>query len=159
MDPTVLPWLSSVFGPETSSVLAASGMEPPPIMQTPPAPPGWDTVHPAGEFGALPGASPAPAPMPLNSGFNGSGAPLAPPEPTAARPTTNLNQLTGALRGMVPPQVPPAQKVSTPAAPPRAAIKSGDFLNLMNMLNAGNAMKTPEVPYGLGRALSGRAFG
>lgn len=138
-----LSWLTSLFGPAAPDVMAGAGMMPP--------------VQPAA------GVS-----------FAGAGAPQVSPDfpPAAPAPQSGTvwdpvdspgvtqqgpNPLAAALRGVAAPQVPAAQRVSTPAAPRLDAIKGGELLTLLMMQGDGGVpggRKINPLPGTLGQALN-----
>lgn len=65
--------------------------------------------------------------------------------------------LLAALRGVVGPQVPAAQRVATPHQPQRAAIRGGELLALLEGLRpVAQGYRPPTYPSTLGAALGGR---
>lgn len=111
---------------------------------------------------ALPPARPDSAPAGgFYGGSPGSNAALKPVDGGPQTQPGAGNALTSALRGVVVPKPPDAQKVSTPAAPrPTAAIKGGELLQLLELLNAssnaGAGNQALKLPSTLGGALGAR---
>lgn len=135
MDPMVA-WLTSTFGQGAPDVAAAMGV-PPPMG------PSIDQMN---------GVAPS---------MGGAPTSVWDPQPAAAQASaTNpqgANQLTGALRGMAAPQVPAAQKVSTPNAPKVGDIKQGELLAMLLAASEGGmagGRKVGALPGTLGQALS-----
>lgn len=142
------------------------------------APPGGEAMPFAAEPAAMP--TPIPVPRPVQAPVPSLGASLEPNigaqtadgtgiqgvapyagVETMPKAQPNLNQLTGALRGMVPPVVPAAQKVGTPAAPRLADIKGDQLLQLLMLAQSGGGLgdggrKQLAMPSTLGQALGGR---
>lgn len=181
MDPTILPYLMRMFGPNLSTMLAGSGAMPPPPDQGPPL----SGMGPAKDTSQVPGLPPS-APMSgtgmgaadeAGAALSGPGGPagftpqgpelpgdysgspatnpnLAPVGPAPAAPASGVDKMLGALRGVTVPKPPEPQKVSTPANPGRAPASAPqqNIMQLLSMMMAGH----PTAPMSLGQALSGR---
>lgn len=129
--------------------------------------------------GAPPAPAPVPMPMPrpelaqpasLGAVLDPTaGVPLPRPRPAEAGPgavtpplkdfeLAKAKGITDALKGVVAPPAPQAQKVSTPHAPAMAKLQGGNVAELLAQLGIGPQQAFPglKLPSTLGQALSGR---
>lgn len=174
-----LEWLMNLLGPNAAQA-GGIGSDTVASMNPPPTVPGLGALFnpqtggmTGNEYGTganIPqtGAPTLPNPQPPSrpDAGNYGGSPETNPalKPLAGGPQTQPgagNALTNALRGVVVPKPPDAQKVSTPAAPrPTAAIKGGELLQLLELLNAssnaGAGNQALKLPSTLGGALGAR---
>lgn len=108
---------------------------------------------------------PMPRPRPTGTGANPTGYDTNPwsaggilgPNAGAGggRTSAEKSAMLSALKGVVPPQAPQAQKVSTPHAPPMAKMTGGNVAELLAALGIGPQQAFPglKLPSTLGQAL------
>lgn len=148
-----------------STILAGQGISPDALGANAQAQPGaeapspWEPVQPLpGEPGGAAGPAQTMPGMP-----GGPAGPLA-PSPNPAAPSSPAAPgggpaLVNALRGMVAPNVPQPQRVSSPSAPhPSGKIEGGGLVSLLGQLGMLRGAQMPssyQLPSTLGAALGG----
>lgn len=168
---SLLPYLSGLLG--TGRGMNAGATAPPLLPPQPPSiPPAAQgpAYGPPQMMGRPPpppdvgdSLNPQPAKLPTPGYYGGSPAtnPNLKPVDSAAPATPAGSGLVNALKGVTVPKPPDPQKVSTPAAArPGTAIKTGELLQLMQLLGGGGggsaAANSYQLPSTLGAALGGR---
>lgn len=162
----MFPDISAIIGgldpSQWSSALASAGVPPDALtanaQESAPQASPWEPMGPPEPAAGMVGGPPGPPQV------GGAGVPRMGMDPAAAPaaqpPGGGGPALVQALRGMVAPNVPQPQKVSTPSAPhPTGKIEGGGLISLLNHLGMLRGAQMPtsyQLPSTLGAALGGR---
>jgi hypothetical protein len=145
--------LSSVPPEQIPQTMASWGLSPPSLDAIPPGTPGaspWEQQA----------APQAPQMAPSMGGPTPIASSTTLGQSSAAQVPGSVSPLVGALRGMVAPNVPQPQRVSSPNAPrPTGHVQSGGLINLLQHLGMLRGAQMPtsyQLPSTLGAALGGR---